>query len=202
MGGIAMWKQILPGLRIKLFMTVLLGVGYPLLVTGICRIVFPHAADGSLITAGGRIVGSELIGQNFRQPEYFHPRPSAAGNDGYDAASSGGSNLGPTSAKLIGRVRTSIEAFRRDNPDYRGPVPADLLTVSASGLDPHISPDAARAQARRIALARGVALDHVTAMIAEHTEGRTFGLLGEPRINVLKLNLAMDERLPGRSERK
>jgi len=197
-----MWGQILPGLRIKLFMTVLLGVAYPLLITAISQLVFPDAANGSLIAAGGQIIGSGLIGQNFRRPEYFHPRPSAAGNDGYDAASSGGSNLGPTSAKLIGRVRASIEAFRKDNPDFQGPVPADLLTASASGLDPHISPDAARAQARRIAQARGVALEQVNAMIAEHTEGRTFGLLGEPRINVLKLNLAMDARLPGRSNRK
>jgi K+-transporting ATPase ATPase C chain len=193
-----MLEQILPGLRIKLFMTILLGVVYPLLITGICQIIFPRAANGSLITAGDRIVGSELIGQNFLRPEYFHPRPSAAGKDGYDAAASSGSNLGPTNGKLIGRVKASIEAFRKENPDYRGPIPADMLTASASGLDPHISPDSARAQAARVAQARDVSLEQVNELIAEYTEGRTFELLGEPRVNVLRLNLAMDTRLPRR----
>ena len=193
-----MWGQILPGLRIKLFMTVLLGVAYPLLITAISQLVFPDAANGSLIAAGGQIIGSGLIGQNFRRPEYFHPRPSAAGRDGYDAASSGGSNLGPTSGKLIDRVRVSIGTFRKENPDYPGSIPADIVTASASGLDPHISPDSARAQAPRVAQARSVSLEQVNELIAEYTEGRTFGLLGEPRVNVLKLNLALNARLPPR----
>jgi len=193
-----MWDQILPGLRIKLFMTILLGVAYPLAITGICRIIFPRQANGSLITAGDRVIGSELIGQNFTKPEYFHPRPSAAGSGGYDATSSGGSNYGPTSQKLIDRVRASIEAFRKENPDYREPIPADLLTASASGLDPHISPDSARAQAPRVAKTRGVPLDQVNGLIARFIERPDLGLLGEPRINVLKLNLALDSRFSRR----
>jgi K+-transporting ATPase ATPase C chain len=189
-----MWEQILPGLRIKIFMTILLGVVYPLAITGISQVVFPHQANGSLVTAGGKVVGSELIGQNFVKPEYFQPRPSAAGSDGYDAASSGGSNLGPTSKKLIDRVQASIEKFRKENPDYQGPIPADLLTASASGLDPHISPESAMAQAPRVAKARSVTADQMQHLIAQYTEGPDLGLLGEPRVNVLRLNLALDER--------
>jgi len=192
-----MWGQILPGLRIMLFMTVLLGLAYPLALTGICQVLFPSQANGSLIVVGGKVIGSELIGQNFTRPEYFHPRPSAAGN-GYDAAASGGSNLGPTSQKLADRVRASIESFRRENPDYQGPIPADLLTASASGLDPHISPDAARAQAARIAKARGLGLAQVNELIDRSTEPPDLGLLGEFRVNVLHLNLALDERFPPR----
>src|SRR6266571_1917502 len=141
-----MWQEILPGLRIKLFITVLLGIGYPLALTGICQILFPHQANGSLVTAGDKVVGSELIGQNFSRPEYFQPRPSAAGNDGYDATASGGSNYGPTNQKLIDRVKASVDKFHKDNPDYQGPIPADMLTASASGLDPDISPASAQAQ--------------------------------------------------------
>jgi K+-transporting ATPase ATPase C chain len=189
-----MWEQILPGLRVKIFMTILLGVVYPLAITGIGQVVFPHQANGSLVTAGGKVVGSELIGQNFVKPEYFQPRPSAAGSDGYDAASSGGSNLGPTSKKLIDRVQASIEKFRKENPDYQGPIPADLLTASASGLDPHISPESAMAQAPRVAKARSVTADQMQHLIAQYTEGPDLGLLGEPRVNVLRLNLALDER--------
>ena len=144
-----MWEQIFPALRLKLFMTVLLGVIYPLAITGICQVFFPYQANGSLIKTGGKVIGSELIGQNFSRPEYFQPRPSAAGSDGYDPTSSGGSNYGPTNQKLIDRVKASVEKFRKDNPDYQGPIPADLLTASASGLDPHISPASAEAQARR-----------------------------------------------------
>jgi K+-transporting ATPase ATPase C chain len=187
-----MWDQILPGLRIKLFMTVLVGVAYPLAITGICQIAFPHRANGSLIRAGDRVIGSELIGQNFIRREYFHPRPSAAGTDGYDATLSGGSNYGPTNQKLIDRVKASMEAFRKENPDYDGPIPADLLTTSASGLDPHISPDSALAQAVRVARARNVSLDQVKRLIADFTEGPDLGFIGEPRVNVLKLNLALD----------
>jgi K+-transporting ATPase ATPase C chain len=191
-----MWSQILPGLRLKIFMTILLGVVYPLVITGICQAVFPHQANGSLVAPGGKVIGSELIGQNFTKPEYFQPRPSAAGNDGYDATSSGGSNLGPTSRKLMDRVTASIERFRKDNPDYRGPIPADLLTSSASGLDPHISPASAEAQAPRVAKARGASLEQVSRLIAQHTESPDLGLLGEPRVNVLKLNGALDRPLP------
>jgi K+-transporting ATPase ATPase C chain len=190
-----MWEQLLPGLRITILMTVALGVAYPLAMTGISQVIFPRQANGSLITAGGKVIGSELIGQNFTRPEYFHPRPSAAGSDGYDAGASGGSNLGPTSRKLMDRVNASVEKFRKENPDYHGPIPADLLTASASGLDPHISPGSALAQASRVAKARNVGVDQVRNLIAQHMEGPELGLLGEPRVNVLKLNLALDREI-------
>jgi K+-transporting ATPase ATPase C chain len=187
-----MWEQILPGLRIKLFFTLVLGIGYPLAVTGISQLILPRQANGSLVTAGGKVVGSELIGQNFSKPEYFHPRPSAAGDKGYDATASSGSNFGPTNKKLIDRVAASVDQFRKENPDYQGPIPADLVTASASGLDPHISPDSVRAQAARVAKARGVSIDQVNQLIAQYTEQPDLGFLGEPRVNVLKLNLALD----------
>jgi K+-transporting ATPase ATPase C chain len=193
-----MWQQILPGLRLKLFLTLLLGVIYPLAITGISQVLFPHQANGSLVTVNGKVVGSELIGQNFAKPEYFQPRPSAAGNDGYDPTASSGSNYGPTSQKLVDRVKASIDKFRKDNPDYTGPLPADLVTASASGLDPHISPDSAAAQAARVAKARGVSTDQVSQLIAKVTEGPDLGLLGDPRVNVLKLNLALDQKFPRR----
>jgi potassium-transporting ATPase KdpC subunit len=186
-----MWQQLLPGLRIKLFMTVLLGVVYPLAMTGICQVLFPHRSNGSLITQGDKVIGSELIGQNFTKPEYFQPRPSAAGNDGYDATASGGSNFGPTNQKLVDRVKASIEKFRKENPDYQGPIPADLVTSSASGLDPHLSPDSAMAQAPRVAKARGVSVEQVNQLVGQLTEGPDLGVLGEPRVNVLRLNLAL-----------
>jgi K+-transporting ATPase ATPase C chain len=191
-----MWEQILPGLRIKIFMTILLGVIYPLAITGICQVFFPHQANGSLIRSGGKVIGSELIGQNFNRPEYFQPRPSAAGSDGYDPTSSGGSNYGPTNQKLIDRVKASLEKFRKENPDYQGPIPADLLTASASGLDPHISPASAEAQAPRVAKARGVAVERVNQLMAQFTERPDLGILGEPRINVLMLNLELDRTIP------
>lgn len=189
-----MWQQILPGLRLKIFMTVLLGVIYPLAITGICQVLFPHKANGSLIESGGKLIGSELIGQNFAKPQYFQPRPSAAGTDGYDATASTGSNLGPTNQNLIKRVNISIEKFRKENPDYPGPLPADLVTASGSGLDPHISPDSALAQAARVAKARGIGLDETTRLISQFTEKPDLGLLGEPRVNVLLLNLALDRQ--------
>ena len=193
-----MWKQILPGLRINIFATIVFGVVYPLVITGICQLAFPHKANGSLITSDGKTIGSELIGQNFTRPEYFQPRPSAAGNDGYDPTASGGSNFGPTNQKLIDRVKASIEKFRSENPDYTGPIPADLVTASASGLDPHLSPDSANAQAPRVAKARGASLDQVQQLIAQSTEMPSLGLLGEPRVNVLELNLTLDREFPHR----
>jgi potassium-transporting ATPase KdpC subunit len=191
-----MWTQILPALRIKIFMTILLGVVYPLAITGICQVLFPHQANGSLITEGNKIIGSEVIGQSFTKPEYFQPRPSAAGSAGYDATASGASNYGPTNQKLIDRVKASVEKFRRENPDYSGPIPADLLTASGSGLDPHISPDAAHAQVQRVAKTRGISVDQVNQVIEQYTEGPDIGLLGESRVNVLKLNLALDRHFP------
>lgn len=193
-----MWQQILPGLRIKLFMTILLGVVYPLAMTGISQVLFNHKANGSLITSGSTVIGSELIGQNFTKPEYFHPRPSAAGAGGYDATSSSGSNYGPTNQKLADRVKASVEKVRKENPDYAGPIPADLVTASASGLDPHLSPDSAAAQAPRVAKARGVTADQVSQLVAQFTQAPDLGFLGEPRVNVLRLNLALDLQFPRR----
>jgi len=191
-----MWEQILPGLRIKLFLTVVLGVIYPLAMTGIAQVLFPKQSNGSLIQVGDKIIGSEIIGQGFTKPEYFQPRPSAAGTNGYDATSSAGSQFGPTNQKLVDRVKGSVDQFRKDNPDYQGPIPADLLTTSASGLDPHLSPDSARAQAPRVAKARGLSIGQLDQVIDEFTEGPSLGLLGEPRVNVLKMNLALDQRFP------
>jgi potassium-transporting ATPase KdpC subunit len=193
-----MWKQMLPGLRMTLLLTALTGLAYPGLVTGLCQALFPGPANGSLLTRDGRVVGSALIGQNFTRPGYFQPRPSAAGNDGYDAAASTGSNLGPTSKKLADRVKASVEAFRKDNPGASGPVPADLVTASASGLDPHISPASAEAQLARVAQARGASADQINQLVAKFTEGPDLGFLGEPRVNVLRLNLALDESFPAK----
>ena len=193
-----MWQQLLPGLRMTLVMTVLTGLIYPLAVTGLSQGLFPGKANGSLITVNGYVIGSELIGQNFTRPEYFQPRPSAAGNDGYDATASGGSNLGPTNKKLIDRVQASVDKFHKDNPDYQGAIPADLLTTSGSGLDPHISPASADAQVERVAKARGASADQLRTLIAAHTEGRDLGFLGEPRVNVLLLNLDLDRLFPRR----
>jgi len=191
-----MWEQLLPGLRIKIFFTILLGVVYPLAMTGISQVMFPHQANGSLIKVGDKVIGSEIIAQNFTKPEYFHPRPSVAGANGYDATASGGSNYGPTNKKLIDRVNASIEQFRKENPDYRGPIPSDLVTTSASGLDPHLSPDSAAVQIPRVAGARGISADQVNQIIGQFTEGPDLGVLGEPRVNVLKLNLALDQKYP------
>jgi potassium-transporting ATPase KdpC subunit len=241
-----MWSQILPGLRIKIFMTIVLGIVYPLAMTGISQLIFPHQANGSLITSGNKVVGSEIIGQNFTKPEYFHPRPSAAGN-GYDPLASGGSNLGPTSAKLLkGTIKRDdkgnevvdydglslrvlhycldngipyessvpldrfknangdlddvklIEAFNNDKTPLvftpKAPIPADAVTASASGLDPDLSPASAMSQVARVAQARGVSPDQVQQVIARYTQFPDLGFLGEPRVNVLKLNLALDQQ--------
>jgi K+-transporting ATPase ATPase C chain len=191
-----MWKQLLPGLRFTLLLTVLTGVLYPGLVTALCQVLFSNKANGSLISRNGRLAGSELIGQSFTRPEYFQPRPSAAGNDGYDASASGGSNLGPTSQKLADRVKVSVAKFHQDNPGFTGALPSDLVTASGSGLDPHLSPAAADAQVVRVAAARGVPPGNIRQLEERYLEGRDFGLFGEPRVNVLKLNLALDSTYP------
>jgi potassium-transporting ATPase KdpC subunit len=241
-----MLKHFGPAFRITLVLTVLTGLLYPGLVTGLCKMFFRQQANGSLIAKNGRIVGSSLIGQNFTKPEYFHPRPSAAGSDGYDASASSGSNLGPTSAKLIygttklddkknevvdydgvslrvvhycleneipyessvpldqfkdsgGNIDDAklIKAFNNDKAPLvftpKRPIPSDAVTGSGSGLDPHISPANAAAQARRVAKARGVSADQVKQLIAQFTEAPAFGMLGDPRVNVLRLNLALDQ---------
>jgi K+-transporting ATPase ATPase C chain len=185
-------KQFLIALKATLVLTLLTGAMYPLLVTGLAKVLFRDQADGSLIRIGGRIVGSRLIGQRFTRPEYFHGRPSAAGNDGYDGLSSGGSNLGPTSQKLADRVTGDVKEFRAGNPAYSGRVPGDAVTASGSGLDPHLSPEAVDAQVPRVAAARGMTAATLRQLVAAHTEDRQVGLLGEPRVNVLGLNLALD----------
>jgi K+-transporting ATPase ATPase C chain len=191
-----MFKQIVPAFRITLLLTILTGLIYPGIVTGLAQVLFHNQANGSLITQNGRVIGSSLIGQNFTKPEYFHPRPSAAGNDGYDATASGGSNYGPTNQKLIDRMKGDIDKFHKENPDYTGPIPADLLTASASGLDPHISPASAGAQVARVAKARGLDAGALQKVVDAHVEGRTAGFLGEPVVNVLLLNLDLDKQFP------
>jgi K+-transporting ATPase ATPase C chain len=190
-----MLEQFLPAVRITLVLTVLTGMLYPALVTGIAQAIFPKQANGSLIQVNGKVIGSELIGQKFSKPEYFQGRPSAAG-DGYDAANSGASNFGPTNQKLVDRIKADAEKFRKENPDFAGPIPADLLTASASGLDPHLSPASAAAELPRVAKARGVSQAQVQELLDRHTESRQLGFLGEPRVNVLKLNLALDLTYP------
>jgi potassium-transporting ATPase KdpC subunit len=193
-----MWQQLLPGLRMMLVLTVLTGLIYPLAVTGLCQMLFHDQANGSLKTVNGQVVGSILIGQNFTKPGYFQPRPSAAGNDGYDGTASGGSNLGPTNQKLIDRVKASVDKFHKENPSYSGALPADLVTMSGSGLDPHISPASAAAQLDRVAKARGLSADQIRSLVDAHTEGRDLGFLGEPRVNVLLLNLDLDRQFPAK----
>lgn len=189
-------KQLIIAVRVTLVFAILTGVAYPLVVTGLAKVIFPHQADGSLIQANGKAIGSELIGQKFTRPEYFQGRPSAAGSDGYDGLASGPSNLGPTNQHLVDRVQGDIRKFREGNPTIGGPLPADLVTASGSGLDPDVSPAAAEVQIARVAAARGVSADVVRALVAAHTEGRQFGIFGEPRVNVLKLNLALDHAAP------
>jgi len=184
-----MKKNLLIAVMMTIVTTILLGIIYPLVVTGIAQVIFPHKANGQLISENGKLIGSHIIGQPFSGPTYFHSRPSAAGT-GYDAANSGGTNLGPTNKALITRVQSDAEALQKENPGV--PVPVDLVTTSASGLDPHISIAAAEFQVPRIAHARGISPSQVEALIAENTEGRQFGFLGEPRVNVLELNLALD----------
>ena len=162
-------------------------------MTGVAQVLFPSQANGSLVTVDGKVVGSTLIGQNFTRPEYFHPRPSHAGA-GYDASLSSGSNFGPTNQKLLDRVKASVEQYRTENPDHTGPIPADAVTASGSGLDPHISPANADIQTARVARARSLDADAVRQVVAEVTERPWLGFIGEPRVNVLQLNLALDQR--------
>ena len=188
-----MKKNLLIAVLMTIATTVLLGLIYPLVVTGLAQVIFPDKANGQLIQRNGQAVGSRLIGQPFGGPGYFHSRPSAAGN-GYDAANSGGSNLGPTNQKLVDRFKQDFPKLQAENPGK--PVPIDLLTTSASGLDPDISPAGAEFQVPRVASERGMSEEAVRQLIARHTQGRQLGFLGEPRVNVLELNLALDATHP------
>jgi K+-transporting ATPase ATPase C chain len=212
-----MLQHIKTSILIVIVIAVLFGFVFPMVITGIARVAFPAQAAGSLIDRDGKVIGSHLIGQNFTAPGYFHPRPSAAGNDGYDPTSSGGTNLGPTSDKLINGVHKKLpngkddpgnfdgikdlaSAYRQENglPE-NAPLPPDAVTRSASGLDPDISPANAALQAPRVAKARGLSEDAVRALVAKNTEGPTAGIIGEPRVNVLRLNLAVEGAAPGKS---
>ena len=188
-----MKKNLITAVLMTIATTILLGIVYPLIVTGLAQVIFPRQANGELIQRDGKIVGSSLIAQGFSGAGYFHPRPSAAGN-GYDAANSNGSQLGPTNQKLVDRVKGDVASAQAENP--RVPVPVDMVTTSASGLDPDITPAAARFQIRRVAAERKVPEAELGKLVLEHTVNRQLGFLGEPRVNVLELNLALDERFP------
>ncbi len=185
-----MLSELKPAILATIVFTILTGLLYPLAITGAAQALFHRQAAGSLVESNGKVIGSELIGQNFTKPEYFHPRPSAAGN-GYDAANSGGTNLGPTNSALSDRLTKDAAKFRDEN-HATGPIPSDAITTSASGLDPDISPANAYAQVARVAAARGMSPGSVRALVTSRIQGRDLGFLGEPRVNVLKLNLALD----------
>jgi K+-transporting ATPase ATPase C chain len=189
-------KLLLRSSLYVLVTTVLFGAAYPALVSLVAQLVWPEKANGSYVSRDGKVVGSALIGQNFQRPEYLHPRPSGAGKDGYDGLASGGRNKGATDAGLAQSVADAVKAARADRPGDSRPVPPDLVTASGSGLDPHLSPDAAFWQAARIAKARGVSEEEVLSVIRRHVEPRTLGILGEPRVNVLLTNLELDRSLP------
>ena len=202
-----MLKQLKQSILVTLVITVICGLAYPLAMVGLSGTLFPSQAHGSLIEKDGKVIGSTLIGQTFTKPEYFHPRPSTTTtpdpNDAtktvpapYNAANSGASNAAPTSKSYIESTQALVEAVKAENPKATGPVPVDLVTASGSGLDPHISPAAAAFQVARVADARRIPAPLVAKLVAEITEGRTFGILGEARVNVLRLNLALDERWP------
>src|SRR5262245_43858034 len=188
-------KTMSIAIRAALVTIVLTGIIYPYVMTGLAQVLFSWRANGSLVTdEQGQVVGSELIAQGFVNPAYFQPRPSAAGEKGYDATSSSGSNLGPTSKKLQDRINDDLKRMKTENPDVSGPVPAELVTASASGLDPHLTPEGMLWQVPRVAKARGVAPDRIRAVVEANVEGRTFGILGERRVNVLVTNLALDRQ--------
>lgn len=188
-------RNLITAILFTIVSTILLGLIYPLAVTGLAQVMFPDKANGQLIRrADGTIIGSRIIGQPFTGPGYFHSRPSAAGPTGYDAGASSGSNLGPTSQRLIERVKTQVQQIQKDNPGK--PIPVELVTTSASGLDPHISPAAAEFQVARVARERGVTETDLRQLVNQHIEGRTLGFLGEPRVNVLELNLDLDSKKP------
>src|SRR5712671_386411 len=187
-------KNLLTAILMTIVTAVIFGLIYPLAITGVAQLAFPDKANGQLIKKDGVLVGSRIIGQPFAGSGYFHSRPSAAGAAGYDAGASSGSNLGPTNQKLIDRIKGDVEKLQAENPGK--PVPIDLVTTSGSGLDPHISPAAAEFQMPRIARERHMSENDVRQIVSMHTEGRTFGLLGEPRVNVLELNLDLDKRKP------
>lgn len=188
-------KNLITAMLMTIVTTVLLGLIYPLVVTGLAQVIFPAQANGSLIkSSDGTVIGSRLIGQPFSSLGYFRPRPSAAGPNGYDAASSGGSNLGPTNQKLIDHVKADVQKLQNENPGK--PVPIDLVTTSGSGLDPHISPAAAEFQIPRVARERSISEEELRRLVSAHTSGRQFGLLGEPTVNVLELNLDLNHKVP------
>src|SRR5438270_13553626 len=188
-----MKKNLITSVLMTIATTILLGIVYPLLVTALAQVIFPKQANGQLIPGNGKAIGSRIIGQGFSAAKYFHSRPSAAGN-GYDAANSGGSNFGPTNQKLIDRVKGDVASAQADNPGTS--VPIDLVTTSASGFDPHITPASAEYQMPRVAKERGTTVDQLRTLLDKYTEGRQLGVRGEPRVNVLELNLELDERFP------
>ena len=192
-----MFSQLKPAILMTIALTVITGLIYPLAVTGAAQVLFHHQANGSLITRNGAVIGSSLIAQSFTKPEYFHPRPSAAGSNGYDPTSSGGSNLGPTNPDLAKRLQKDAAAYRSDNQSG-GLIPADAITASGSGLDPDISPANALTQVHRVARARGASEGDVESFVRDRIQGRQLGVFGEPRVNVLELNLALDQRFPVR----
>jgi potassium-transporting ATPase KdpC subunit len=194
--GLRMKQNLVTSILFTLVTTLLLGLIYPLVVTGLAQLLSKDKANGQLITRNGVTIGSRILAQPFSSPKYFHSRPSAAGTNGYDATSSGGTNWGPTNKKLIDRVKSDVSALQAENPGK--PIPADLVTASGSGLDPHITPAAAEFQVARVAKARGVSEDQVRDLVRQYTEGRQLGLLGESRINVLELNLALDGKYAGK----
>lgn len=188
-----MKRNIITAVLMTIVTTILLGIGYPLLVTLLARLM-PGRADGQLISRNGTVIGSRIIAQPFSGAGYFHPRPSGAGNNGYDPTNSGGSNLGPTNQKLVDRVKGDVATLQAENPDK--PIPVDLVTMSGSGLDPDITPAGADFQVARVAKARGISEADLRKLVKEHTEGRQLGFLGEARVNVLELNLTLDEKFP------
>jgi potassium-transporting ATPase KdpC subunit len=192
-----MKKNLITAILMTVATTILLGIIYPLVVTALAQLIFPKQANGQLIQRNGKTIGSSILAQGFSSPAYFHPRPSFAGN-GYDPTNTNGSQLGPTNQKLIDRVKGDVSTAHAENPNE--PVPIDLVTGSASGLDPHITPAAAYFQLPRVAKERGTTVDQLRALVQKHTEDRQFGFLGEPRVNVLQLNLELDERFPTKEQ--